>query len=99
MACTNEKNRADDKYTAWESAWADQTGATAALAVAEAAALVACPFFWTGFGTAACATALTAVGTAAAAVTATALKTKAAKDAYQRAFQAYQGCLAKCKKK
>lgn len=99
MACTNEQNRADDKYTAWENAWADQVAASGAVIASEAAVVAACPFFWTGLGTAACATALTALATASAAATATILKTKAAKDAYHKAFQKYQDCLAKCKKK
>ena len=99
MPCTSEKNRSDDKYTAWENAYADQVAAGIANTAADAAVLVACPFFWTGLGTVACAAAVTAAATAAAVLTGAMMKNSAAADAYHKAWKAYQACLAKCKKK
>jgi len=99
MACTNEKNRSDDKYTTYQNASVDADTAIAAAGVATAAAVVACPFFWTGLGTAACATAVAAALAADAASIAASRKRNNAFSAYWTAFQAYMNCLSKCKKK
>ncbi len=99
MSCQSEKNRADDKYTTYLDRVADRRTAAAAVVVADAAVLASCPFFWTGLGGVACAAAVTALATASTVLANAVMKENNAWSAYGTAFQDYQNCLAKCKKK
>jgi hypothetical protein len=96
MPCNSERTRQQDKYTAWQNAHADQLAAYLAATAAKGAVIAACPWFWTGLGTAACAAAIAAAATAEAAHIATIYKTRNAMQAYRQAYQEWQACLARC---
>ncbi|MFT5777998.1 MAG: hypothetical protein ACI837_000946 [Crocinitomicaceae bacterium] len=96
MPCNSERTRQQDKYTAWENAHADVLAAGVAVLAAEASVAVACPFFWTGLGTALCAAGVAALATAGGVMTGAVMKRSAAEAAYHQAFSEWQACLARC---
>ena len=100
MPCTAEKNRQQDKLTAWKNAYASWEGARNLGLAADAAMLGTCGVaIWTlggfGFTGAACAATIAALAVAVANADTARKHSNNAGDAYKQALADYQACLAK----